>query len=163
MELENGGLEAMLHDLLELDLDGWHPRNIIRTEALREQQLRSLSAETKWWLELLETGTLQGADAKDPSCARSDSLFKQARESSPQLKYKSDQVLARELVKRGCTNTRISGNARGWQFPPLLKARAAWEVQFPGHQWRDPTLTEWQLPPEVQAYNEQMDRVSFRD
>src|SRR5215204_1111936 len=123
----------MLHDLLELDLDGWHPRNIIRTEALREQQLRSLSGENHWWLELLETGTLQGADLKDPSCARSEGLFKHAREISPQLKHKSDQVLGRELVKRGCINRRISACSRGWQFPPLREARAAWEAEFPGH------------------------------
>src|SRR3954447_11675102 len=101
----------MLHDLLELDLDGWHPRNIIRTEALREQQLRSLSPENEWWLELLETGTLEGADSKDPRRARSEVLFKQARKLAPRLKHKSDQLLARELMKRGCTNTRISGNA----------------------------------------------------
>ena len=112
-EMDNGGLEAMLRDLLELDLDGWHPRNIIRTEALREQQLRSLSPENEWVLELLETGILEGADSKDPSCARSESLFKQAREISPRLKFKSNQLLAQELIKRGCIPKRLSGSARG--------------------------------------------------
>ncbi len=148
----------MLHDLLELDPDGWHPRNIIRTEALREQQQRSLSPENEWVLELLETGILEGADSKDPSCARSDSLFKQAREISPRLKFKSNQLLARELMKRGCIPKRISGSARGWQFPPLPVARAAWEAQFPGHRWRDPTLTEWHPPYEGLTDDELMTR-----
>src|SRR6185503_3069857 len=40
--LEHGGYQAMLHDLLQLDLGDWHPRAIPMTEALRKQQLRSL-------------------------------------------------------------------------------------------------------------------------
>src|SRR3954452_20346991 len=85
-EMDTGGLEAMLYDLLTCELDGWHPRQIIRTEALRQQQLRSLSPEEEWWLELLETGTLQGAESSDPSCARSDQLYDQARRLSPRLR-----------------------------------------------------------------------------
>jgi hypothetical protein len=73
-EMKTGGREAMLSDLLDLDLDGWHPRELIPSDALREQQLRSLSPEEEWWLELLETGMLPGADAKDLSC-RSDGLY----------------------------------------------------------------------------------------
>src|SRR3954468_24571717 len=91
-ELENGGLEAMFHDLLELDLDGWHPRTIVRTEALRQQQLRSLPPEDEWWVELLETGMLQGAESSDPSCARSDQLYDQARKLSPRLRLRAFSV-----------------------------------------------------------------------
>src|SRR3954471_15959892 len=118
----------MFHDLLELDLDGWHLRHIIRTEALRQQQLRSLSPEDEWWVELLETGTLQGAESKDPSCARSDQLYDQARKLSPRLRLRSDHVLGHELRQRGCINKR-SAHARGWQFPQLQEARAAWEAR----------------------------------
>ena len=99
---------------------------------------------------------LQGASSRDPSCATSEGLFKQAQEISPRLKFKSNQLLAQELVNRGCINKRISSYTRGWQFPPFLEARAAWEAQFPGHRWRDPTITEWQESPEVQEYNERM-------
>jgi hypothetical protein len=41
-QMENGGYGAMLHDLLQLDLGDWHPRNIPVTEALRQQQERSI-------------------------------------------------------------------------------------------------------------------------
>jgi hypothetical protein len=160
-EIENGGLSAMLFDLLNVDLKGWHPRNVVASEALREQQARSLSAEDEWWVELLETGTLQGADPKDPSCAVSGTytrkeesysgsrivtckgLFDQARTVSPRLKHRSDVVLGRELGNRGCTSKRVL-RARGFQFPPLLKARRDWEARFPGWTWHDPSLTDWQ-------------------
>ena len=88
--------------------------------------------------------------------ARSDGLYDQARKLSPRLRFKSDHVLAHELTKRQCINKRISAYARGWQFPPLLEARAAWEAQFLGHRWRDLSLTAWQLPPEVQMADDQI-------
>src|SRR5262249_10735313 len=43
-QLNDGGLEAMLFDLLQLGLGDWHPRQIVRTAALAAQQAESLSA-----------------------------------------------------------------------------------------------------------------------
>src|SRR5690242_13355796 len=37
-EIENGGLEAILYDLLRRDLGEWHPRQIYETEGLRKQK-----------------------------------------------------------------------------------------------------------------------------
>jgi hypothetical protein len=71
-----GGLAAMLHDLLKRDLGDWHPRQIIRTPALRDQQLLSLDSldpHDAWWLTLLSDGLLPGyqgrvtvTEMKDP-------------------------------------------------------------------------------------------------
>ncbi len=64
---EAGGLGAMLHDLLTLDLGGWHPReDIPRTDALDQQKLLSLSPADQWWLEMLRDGCLPGAEADKP-------------------------------------------------------------------------------------------------
>jgi hypothetical protein len=42
-EMEEGGTAAMLHDLLSMDLRGWHPRDDIpQTEALLQQKMESL-------------------------------------------------------------------------------------------------------------------------
>jgi hypothetical protein len=60
-EMRNGGLEAMLYDLLALDLGDWRPRQIVRTAALGKQMDESLSPLDQWWLELLQTGVLTGA------------------------------------------------------------------------------------------------------
>ena len=55
----------------------------------------------------------------------------------------SDNRLGHALRKRGCTSFNRGG--RGWKFPPLLEARAAWEARVPGQQWADDEpLQDWQ-------------------
>ena len=65
-QLENGGHAAMLHDLLQHKLGNWHPRRFPRTAGLLDQQKQSLGAFDAWWVELLETGELEGADPEAP-------------------------------------------------------------------------------------------------
>ena len=133
-EMETGGYEAMLFDLLAMDLGDWHPRRIPRTTALLDQQSRGLNAEDAWWCELLETGVLYGSDPKRPNCAVSNGweetkdditstrmvkrkgLYDQAREVSPRLKGYSDHLLAATLGKHGCTNSQRVLRRRGWVF-----------------------------------------------
>src|SRR5262245_8374300 len=57
-ELENGGLEAMLYDLLNLEIGNWHPRQVYETEALREQKEQSLSLLEQWLEQVLQEGKL---------------------------------------------------------------------------------------------------------
>lgn len=59
-ELNNGGREALLADLLEYDLrapSAPDPRVIPKTGALLEQKLRSLDPVAQWWLGRLRDGT----------------------------------------------------------------------------------------------------------
>jgi hypothetical protein len=165
-QMREGGYEAMLFDLLARDLSDWHPRDIVNTAALTEQQEESLSALDEWWLELLQTGVLTGADENDPSRAISnkyeieqdlgsdgwggrktrmvwrDGLYDQARRVSPRLKGRSDTALGRYLRDRGCRNEWIS-HQRGWQFPSLSKCRADWLERFPDTNWNDLNLADW--------------------
>ena len=60
-EMGNGGLEAMLFDLLARPLGDWHPRQVVRTATLGQQQEESLAPLDAWWFELLQTGVLTGA------------------------------------------------------------------------------------------------------
>src|SRR6516165_5817202 len=53
-EINNGGLEAMLYDLLHWDLGNWHPRQVYETEGLRRQKEQSLSPIRQWFYELLQ-------------------------------------------------------------------------------------------------------------
>lgn len=56
-ELESGGYEAMLWELLhEVDLAGFHPVNFPATEALRDQKLQSLTGMDRWWFDSLWRG-----------------------------------------------------------------------------------------------------------
>jgi hypothetical protein len=52
-ELEHGGLEYLLADLLAFNLDAVNLRQIPRTEALLEQKIRSLESVESWWFERL--------------------------------------------------------------------------------------------------------------
>ena len=57
-QLDNGGREAMLYDLLNMDLGDWHPRRIIQTAALQDQKLLSLDAKMRWWVDILNNRQL---------------------------------------------------------------------------------------------------------
>jgi hypothetical protein len=155
-EMNGDGLAAMLHDLLARDLADWHPRRIIRTAALRDQQLRSLDSVAPidaWWFSLLsdgvlpthverdETGHIRPTGNANSRRAYCSELFRHARECVPKLKFESDHALGRGLRERGCTTFNSQG--RGWQFPPLGEARAAWTLKLPGHDWGD-DLEDWQ-------------------
>jgi hypothetical protein len=155
-QMENGGYGAMLHDLLQLDLGDWHPRNIPATEALRQQQERSIKPLDAWVLEYLEEGVLPRGESVAANRALSYSktdvdgrnprngLFDEARQRVPTLKRIGDPVLAAHLRdKFGCTPWR-SNLARGWEFPPLRECRKKWEEGYPNWSWRHPDLTEWQ-------------------
>lgn len=55
-ELDNGGREALLHYLLNIDLTGWDVRHVPKTAALQEQQKRTLGQEAEWWYNKLREG-----------------------------------------------------------------------------------------------------------
>jgi Family of unknown function (DUF5906) len=164
-QMENGGYAAMLFDLLKMDLGDWHPRRIPANSGLADQQVRSLSDLDAWWFELLESATLAGCDPKHPDCARCGDydetmdpntnyprvvrrpgLYSQARSIVPHLRnHTNNSALATYLKKQGCVvrEKRRVLRKSGWEFPPLLDCRKAWEKRFPGVQWRDPSLTDW--------------------
>jgi Family of unknown function (DUF5906)/RepB DNA-primase from phage plasmid len=164
-QLRSGGYEAMLFDLLERDLGNWHPRQIVRTAALAEQQEQSLSPLDAWWLELLQIGVLTGASETAPDRAVSnrykeeveestdsggtrtrtvyrDGLYDQARRISPKLKGETEAAFGRYLNNQGCERKWVRGH-RGWQFPPLSVCRERWLERFPATVWLDPETKEW--------------------
>ena len=55
-ELDNGGYEAMLHDLLNYDLTFYNPRKPPITEGLQTQRKLSLPLPEEWWRECLHRG-----------------------------------------------------------------------------------------------------------
>ena len=109
-----------------------------------DQKILSLKAEDQWWLELLKAGQLPGATADNPRRAKSCDLYEAARNTVPGLRFHSDHLLGRILCdqEKGCTACRVDGK-RGWQFPPLAEARAAWDRKMPGTEWDVQTEWEW--------------------
>jgi hypothetical protein len=141
-EMENGGLGAMLHDMLAMDLGRFHPRyDVPKTAALAEQKERSLSASEQWWINLLRSGELPYVGQNRPTEKRlsmSSWVFEHMRKTAPKLKDWSEHLLSDELKKFGCDrshNWRVEGR-RAWRFPPLREARADWDRRMG-------TVTEW--------------------
>ncbi len=139
-EMIGGGLAAMLHDLLALDLKGWHPRKIVRTAALVEQKARSLDPRHEWWESVLQSGVLPGRrDAHGVIPATN--VYDRAREDVPKLKEASITSLGRFLRSLGAEGLhRENGNY--WRFPDLIEARRLWTDKFGTWPWRN-TLTDW--------------------
>ena len=55
-QMEAGGYEAMLHELLSLDLATFNVRAVPTTEGLQRQRKLSLGTTEAWWLDCLERG-----------------------------------------------------------------------------------------------------------
>jgi hypothetical protein len=53
-QMEQGGLAAMLYDLMHLDLGDFHPRAVPTTTELAEQKLHSLDTLSRWWIAVLD-------------------------------------------------------------------------------------------------------------
>jgi hypothetical protein len=152
-EMEGAGLSAMMFDLLNMDLGDWHPRrNIPRTDALLDQQLRSLSPEDQWWFSLVTSGLLpqHGMDSStiktNPRRAKSGDLFELARKTVPGLHFASDHRLGIALRKRGCLSVEVQKKS-GWEFPPLADARTTLEALFRRKIVWDRAATDWGSDP----------------
>ena len=64
-QMNNGGLEAMLYDLLNRDITGFNVANFPRTDALADQQMRTLKGFDKWWADALSAGELPHSGSKE--------------------------------------------------------------------------------------------------
>lgn len=57
-EMENGGVEAMMYDLLHMDISKVNLRNVPRTKALMEQIQLTMPVIYRYWFQRLQDGTL---------------------------------------------------------------------------------------------------------
>jgi len=142
-DMANGGLSAMLHDLLHLDLGDWHPRRIPNTKALREQKARSMSLLDSWWESILQEGCVPAAGKDALDTAPAQYLMNHVRDFAPRLRDLTPTALGRFLADRGCIKLhKTSGNA--WRFPTLPEARSKWESHYQGWDW-DHGIEGWRL------------------
>lgn len=74
-ELNNGGREALLHDLMTFDLSTVDPWSIPKTSALLEQKLRSFDPVESWWFERLSAGTVTHKLDTWPSAVACEDLY----------------------------------------------------------------------------------------
>ena len=133
-EIAGEGLAAMLHDLMRVELGAWHPRDIVRTEALRQQKERSMDPRWEWWEGLLQDGLLPYATKEHPDKVAAAVLLEHIRADTPKLKNISATALGRFLGSVGCLRMHEMGG-NSWRFPPLNKARSTFEERFKTWNW----------------------------
>ena len=64
-QMETGGIEAMLHDLLEMDISKINLREFKQTAGLFEQKLYSMDTVQKFWFDRLKNGALISTDPEE--------------------------------------------------------------------------------------------------
>jgi len=152
-EIAEGGVAAMLYDLLQMDLGDWHPREIPTTAGLMRQKKESLRGNYQWFEALLQAGQLP-VNAGRPNRIFTDDLLAYVKNFRG-LEYATDESIASflygemgfvaELSPEGNRFRAAKGGSRGWEFPPLLQLRSRWETKFHGKwHWHD-DIDKWQL------------------
>lgn len=140
-EMAAGGMAAMVHALLNLDLGKWHPRQIVKTAGLGEQKERSLNILQEWYEGVLQDGKVPGSGT-DPRKAPAVAIMHAAIQDVPKMRDISTTALGRFLRSQGCIKLHEAhGNA--WKFPELSDARRRWETAFGGSwAWQEP-IENW--------------------
>jgi len=148
-EAGNGGVEAMLHELLHHDLTGFNVRDVPATAALLDQKVLSLRGIEAWWFDILADGDCPGTtynpevlqDGQDWTSeikASRDALYndylefsKRMREYKPKTKEELGKFLRKFVPGLGKKRPRQEGNrSRIYILPPLQDCRAAFEREI---------------------------------
>lgn len=152
-QLDDGGREALLYDLLNFDLSTVNVRSIPRTGALLEQKVRSLDSVDGWWFERLSAGMVSHKHDRWQQSVSCEALFDDyvAANEKIGVRRKSEQTvfamrlfrLVPGLAKRRLTVTdgddAVTRRAWFYDLPSLEACRDAFEESV-GQQfsWGDP-------------------------
>ncbi len=135
-EIKTGGREALLDYLMSINLDGWNPRAVPRSDALHAQQVETLRRSdpvAAWWLDALSEGEFTvegGAVAWAPEISAADmqqsyAIATKGARHAPSFDGAAKKL--RKLVPTGAlTKVRKSQNADRffhYRLPDLSEAR----------------------------------------
>lgn len=150
-EMENGGYEAMLHDLMKMDISAFQARNFPVTDALRKQREQSLPAVERWLQDVLSRGWTDHTTCRWDDEVSTDALY------ASYTDFVKHQPFDRKVVSRvsfGATlsnrmnfrHLRLTGDSRavrpwGYELGSLAKARLAFDTAYD-------LKTEWPAMPE---------------
>lgn len=132
-EIDNGGIAAMLHDLVTFDLGKWHPESARPdTAALDSQKASNLPPLQRCWLRCLHAGVLPcgeerfGGKVFIPSSLFIDLINERLKlRDNEQVTTNGLRDMFKKMEPFGFLKYE-SGRPRGWVIPPLADARKAW-------------------------------------
>jgi hypothetical protein len=143
-QIEKGGVEAMAHDLLAMDLTGFNVRDKPNTRELLEQKLQSLGLIPRWWYNCLINGEIENDDNEGwPDFIATSSIIELSMElSGGRIHRKPAAIEVAQEMKMLCPSANKKqqqkgyDRARGFSLPPLEQARAEFERYIGGAvQW----------------------------
>lgn len=143
--LDSGGRSAMVHDLRQMRLEGWHPReNMPMTSEMQKQVNYTLPKVSKFMLTFINEGMFPGERAVNGEyIVKSKLLFDYIDNLEPGnklLRLRDKGEVLRELkVKR---LHRKEGNY--WVFPSLSELRKKWDDKYGKYDWDD-DAGEWRF------------------
>lgn len=158
-QMENGGYEALLYHLQEIDLSGFQVRDVPTTEALQEQKLLSLSVDEEWWFRKLMNGRILDSDerwleeipcdvliADFTAYAEKWKFHRRGNETAlgrflsrvaPHMDKIQKRISYDERTEDGRLN-RINRRAYLYHFAGLEKCRKSWEAIYGEVKWAEP-------------------------
>ena len=142
-EMENGGREALLHLLLNIDLTGFDVFNAPKTAALNAQSDQSLSPVEDWWLDKLMNGRILDRKTETgwPDKVVFGHLFddyasysQDVRDLHPLNKTKLGLKLKEFGLPQG-KSTRVNGQqVFAYPLPSLTEMRKNWDESHGGQR-----------------------------
>jgi hypothetical protein len=163
-QLESGGYEAFLHELLTRDITQFNFRDVPKTEALMEQKLFSLTPEQDWWYQKLWHGRiLQDQESWEPLVIKDlviadyvetvrkfntnqrgseTRLGRLLRKMVPGLTTAQRLATTREHIGDGMFVESKPKRMYHFVFPALDACRKAWTDEFGPHVWPEPVLVD---------------------
>jgi hypothetical protein len=164
-QMESGGREALLYDLLNMDLSNFRITESPNTEALDHQKIYSMDAVQAYWYERLQEGTMPHYDQEEGFYY--DDLWERVmkdrfyddyvkRAGMAGIAHKGVKTTValglKKLLPDGYPKTSRRTDEKGnlkywWEFPPLEECRAHFEkVMKMKCDWEDGTKPKRNRP-----------------
>ncbi len=124
-QMNNGGREALLYDLLEMDISDVNLRQIPRTDALFDQIVHTMPTVYKFWFERLRAGILLRDDYRWEEFAVTEDLHRQYLDFALDVgdRYKLTDTQFGVQLRRLCPDIKRGRRA--------ISGRDRWVLYFP--------------------------------
>jgi hypothetical protein len=157
-EVEEGGLAAMMWDLMQRPIEDWKPEAFPVTKALIRQKQLTLRGFDQLFENCCQTGMLPRDKVWNgrPDCATSSAILAEVQK----LRGCECEQLSgvKEYFRKNYPDLgfdfewRVGGTGKGWagiKFPALPDCRAAFARRFGGSWAWDEAVDRWQSRPDA--------------
>jgi hypothetical protein len=151
-EMNKGGREALLHNLLNLDLSKINLREVPKTNALLDQKVATFSVDQTWWLDVLHRGQLPELNEQTRECPKHQLHYDYLRRTEPlgrrgsprSTETKLGMFLRKVAGPALVTDARDEQKRYLYRFPSLKECRARFAKMIQSEiKWEEPDA-DWE-------------------